>query len=332
MAELGFHNRTPFAAEQLLLLDEHAAQSLTLIAKATFELGGGRPVIAKAQAPIVTVPVYRGAPGASSLERDAEIACAKAATDVLLLGHAYPERSGATEALVRLQVGTLTKQVQVFGDRRWARVDGRLRPGAPLPFERMPLTWERAFGGPAFDRNPVGVGYFRNVQAHDPEGSPLPNLEDPGALLRDPGDAPAPACFGYLSPSWMPRRAYAGTYDETWELGRYPRLPVDFDRRFHNGAPADLQVPGHLRGGEAVEILDVSPRGALRFSLPQVAITGRFRLRRGEPRALSFALDTVIIDADRLRLELVYRGAASIHRRVHDLEWAEIDLAGGLPP
>lgn len=329
MAELGFHNRTPFAAEQLLLLDEHAAQALTLIAKATFDLGTGSPVLAAAQAPLVSSPRYRGAPGAGSLERDAEIGPLKAATDVLLLGHAHAAHAGATEAMVELRVGPLHKRVQVFGDRRWARVGGRLQPGEPQPFEQMPLVWERAFGGPAFDRNPVGVGYVRNAQAHDPEGGPLPNLEDPGALLREPGDAPAPACFAFVSPIWTPRRAHAGTFDETWELSRFPRLPVDFDQRFHGSAPADLQVAGFLRGGEAVEIHGVSPRGPLRFSLPELGLRGRFRLRRDEPREVALALDTVIIDADALRLELVYRGAAAIHRRVHDLTWTEIAQTGG---
>ena len=32
---------------------------------------------------------------------------------------------------------------------------------------------------------------------------------------------------------------------------------------------------------------------------------------------------------DQLRLELVYRGAAAIHRRVHDLTWTEIAQTGG---
>ena len=80
------------------------------------------------------------------------------------------------------------------------------------------------------------------------------NLQRRGAEHRwvDPGDAPAPACFAFVSPIWTPRRAHAGTFDESWELSRFPRLPVDFDRRFHGSAPADLQGRSLLiRGARA---------------------------------------------------------------------------------
>ena len=46
------------------------------------------------------------------------------------------------------------------------------------------------------------------------QGLPVPNLEDPAAPLQQIGQTPAPACFAPIAPSWLPRRSYAGTYDE----------------------------------------------------------------------------------------------------------------------
>src|SRR5208337_4822029 len=90
----------------------------------------------------------------------------------------------------------------------------------PEPFERIPLVWERAFGGwdrshadPAKHtcepRNPVGTG-FRQKHGHPEEGVRVPNLEDPRYPSRHYGDAPPPAGFGFTGPSWQPRAAFAG--------------------------------------------------------------------------------------------------------------------------
>src|SRR5690348_7878610 len=95
----GFFNLTAFAAQAFFLSDEEGATQLTLIAKGTYDIlqnrAGKRPVYAaqglelsEEQRPIVLAPVYRGEPGVSSLRFDTEVVFAKAATDVVLLGHA----------------------------------------------------------------------------------------------------------------------------------------------------------------------------------------------------------------------------------------------------
>lgn len=325
MAEQGFHNRTPFSATQALLVDERGAETITLIAKATFDLRAGGATLAASQQPLCTAPIYRAAPGASSLLCDTDLGVARPWTDVLLAGHATPMEPGATETWVELHVGPIEKRLRVVGERRWMHTPSGFLPSAPLPFERIPLLWENAFGGPGFDRNPCGVGFLHD-HAQDLEGARLPNVEDPSATLRTPGDTPAPAGFGCVCPTWMPRRARAGTFDATWEAQNFPRLPVDFDPIHHSAAPDDQRVPGSLRGGEVVEIRGVSTDGPLRFTVPSLVIEGRFRLRRAEPRSMSLSLDTLRIDADRRRIELCFRASAAIHRRVHELAWAELTL------
>lgn len=337
MAPQGFQNLTPFAAEELLLLDEEGAQVLTLIAKATYAIKDGALELAAEQPPIVKAPVHHGPPSTSSLKYESEAMYTKRATDVVLLGHAQPEQATATELDVVLRVGPLHKQIRVYGDRVWEKRGGVPAPSAPGPFARIPLVYERAFGGwdrrardpkehRAEARNPVGVGYLRPDRKPDASGLRLPNLEDPAALLRAVTDRPPPAGFGYLCPDWAPRREQAGTFDAAWSRTRFPRLPVDFDCRHFNAAPEGQQVRGFLEGGEPVEVRGASSRGRLRFWLPRVSVEGRFQLFREAEERLRMNLDTVIIDADAHRVSLIFRSSARIHRRLHDLAWSRIEL------
>lgn len=343
MAYQGFENRTPFAAEPFLLADEEGRALLVLVAKATYDLGPkGGLTLAEEQAPVHRVPVHHGEPGLSSLKYENEASFAKVTADVVLLGHAQPERGRATELDVMLRAGPLRKQVRVYGDRSWRRSPaGRPILGAPASFERMPLVYERAFGGwdrsaappRAYDpRNPVGVG-FRAPSA-DPAASPpgddvtLPNLEDPAQLIREPSDCPPPAGFGFLAADWAPRQKLAGTFDDAWQTSRFPRLPADFNRRHLSAAPFDQQISA-LRGGEPFEVVNVSHRGPLRFELPRLALQAVARLRGVEPRALPMPVDTVVIDADAHRVHLVGRASFDVHRKLHDLEWSRVVLRAG---
>ena len=52
--------------------------------------------------------------------------------------------------------GALRAAIAVVGDREWR--DGV--PSEPRRFTTLPLTFERAFGGPGYARNPVGRGYL----------------------------------------------------------------------------------------------------------------------------------------------------------------------------
>jgi hypothetical protein len=343
MAYRGFFNVTPFVAEMFLLADERGAGVATLVAKATYTLKGSALDLAEEPSPLHPSPVYAGEPGTSSLRYESDAVFVKTAADVVLLGHAQAERGRPAELDVSLRVGrAIDRKVRVFGDRVWTKTLGRVAASAPLPFERVPLVFERAFGGwdrsgepaeHAFEpRNPVGTGFLRPGSPRDPEGVKLPNLEDPAALLKAPADQPAPVGFGFLAPDWSPRRELAGTYDEAWTKTRLPLLPADFKRAHFNAAPAALQVRGFLRGGERVEAQGVSSRGVLRFELPATRLEAVIRLGGSDRRAAPMTIDTLLIDADRHRVEIVHRASLPIHRRGHDLDWAKVQLlAEGAP-
>jgi len=128
-----------------------------------------------------------------------------------------------------------------------------------------------------------------------------------GKLISSPSDAPAPAGFAPVAPTWEPRRLYAGTYDAAWQAERAPFLPKDFDARFFQLAPTGLTT-GQLQGGEPVELRGLTPNGLLSFTLPFLDVRAEYRVERSvqERRAI---LDTVTIEPDAGRLVMTWRAA-----------------------
>ena len=322
---LQLKNRTPFAATLFSSPDPEGVETLFAIVKGTFILGP-RVEEAEQQTPIVMADRFHGDPLKTSIFEPTDVGLVKPGTDVLLFGHAWgPGGRPTTRAEVSLRVGAIEKRVAVFGDRIWSGTV-LTRLSAPEPFEKMPLLWERAFGGvepPAGnpprsdgeDRNPVGTGFRSRVSGRKLEDVIPPNLEDPAKLISSPGDRPAPAGFGALAPHWKPRPKYAGTYDEAWQKNRAPYLPKDFDPRFLQVAPEDQQVPGYLKGGEPVEVAGATPTGVLRFNIPARRVDVLFRLDSGVERRVA-NLDTVILRPDESRLVLVWRAALPCDKRL----------------
>lgn len=345
MAYQGFINLTPFAAEPLVLADERGRDLFTCIVKATFALSNRREgtvlSVAEEQMPVCMTPVHYGDPAKSSLKYEAETAPVKVGTDVALVGHAYATLAQATYLDVSVAVGPARAIVRVFGDRVWTSALGRWVPTQPKPFERMPLVYERAYGGwdrssdeskkPEFEpRNPVGVGFVSKRRGSPNEGDPVPNLEDPYNPIQSPSDRPTPAGFGFIGAHWQPRTAYAGTYDDTWQQRRMPLLPQDFDRRFYSAAHPRLALQGFLRGGEPVEIVNASPHGILRFTLPTAQPIVALRQADGTIARAAMPLDTIVVNTDEAKLFLVWRASISMIGGIHNIHWAKAQLANGI--
>lgn len=322
---LQFQNTTPFAGTVALTPDVDGTDSLWTIVKGTFSLSA-EVTVAEKQVPIALADAFQGEPARTSLKSAADVALTKPGTDVLLLGTACAPGGRAVGQMdVSLAVGPVQKTVRVFGDRVWKSglLGARLSP--PEPFERMPLVWERAFGGSdvvegdpplvqAEDRNPVGAGFRVEGGKKALDGLRLPNLEDPRRLISSWKDRPAPAAFGPLAAHWEPRRTYAGTYDEAWQKRRAPYLPKDFDPRFFQVAPPGQVAPGHLKGGERVEVVGALPSGPLTFCLPEVVVEVAYRLD-GTDQLRQANLDTVVIEPDEARLVLVWRSVLACDKK-----------------
>lgn len=325
-------NLSPFAVERLVVGDPSGREMLLIIVKATYAVADGGLRLHDEQDAIRLADEYLGEPGKSSIKHAGESALFKPATDVIVIGHAHTPKRKAPQVDVHLKLGALSKDVRVFGDRQWRSRLGMLSMTDPEPFDRMPLVFERAFGGmddsvpehaESCAANPVGVGFHAKKSKRPAAGSALPNLENPAELIRKVGDRPAPAGLGFVCPHWEPRIQHAGTYGDAWRESRAPMLPDDFNPAFHQVAPADQIYRGYVEGGERVEVTNVSASGRLAFRLPA-----------GGPRAVvkmmedlnepPLNLDTVIIDGDRECVLCVWRGSLPVHNRVYDVEWIKV--------
>jgi len=324
-------NQTPFAVDRNWVLDKNAAKHWVIAVKGTFDIlpDGATQLSKKQEAPLL-LPEYFGDAGTSSLRYELDLSASKPAVDVLLNGTAYaPPGDAVTELDVTLTVGTAIRKVlKVSGDRYWD--PGLLHDALPTPaepFESMPLTWERAFGGsdtssedPAMhryeSRNPVGTGFAESRKYL--AGQRLPNVEFPRRRVSSWKDRPQPAGFGPVSSYWEPRLSYAGTYDAHWLEDRFPLLPQDFNERHFCCAPEDQQTP-ELKGGEAVELLNLSPGGRLVFSLPKVHLS--FLTRFGRERVYhGCRLHTVLIESDVPRVIMVWHSSLACHHKVDQLD------------
>jgi len=234
---------------------------------------------------------------------------------------------------VRLSVGSMTKTLRVFGDRIWE--DGLGGPGLsqPIPFVKMPLVYERAFGGMDLQsedprehtwerRNPVGTGFA--VRSSHLVGQRGPNVEDPRNLITSWKQRPQPAGFGPLAREWMPRAAMAGTYDEKWRKERSPLLPEDFNERYYQCAPDDQQTPQLLRGGETVTLFNLAQMRVLRFNLPRVSLGFHTRFKN-ESIDHRGTLHTVILEPDVPRVLLVWHTYLPCHANVLKLRNTTIE-------
>jgi hypothetical protein len=331
MPHFDVRNQTPFPHESLIVSDEDGVPQFVALVQGSFAIApGGALSLREEQLPPNLGGDWHGDPGLSSPRLEPQMAFVKPSTDVVLLGHAHAPAPGVTEVTVGIRVDQVSKVVRVVGDRVLVRRGGVTAVADPQPFERIPLVYERAFGGwdrreqnPAAHRcemrNPVGVGFRAGAIGHDEEVR-LPNLEDPERPFRGYGDAPPPAGFGFLAANWQPRLGFAGTYDANWDCQRKPLLPSDFDRRFFNAASAGLITPRYLRGGEPVVIVGASVENRVAFNLPEVpppvCIIG---LRGRRNVALTTNLDTVIVDMDQRTLMLMWRAHLAVRNGPHDV-------------
>jgi hypothetical protein len=313
---LQLKNETPFLATLLLLPDADGVDTLFTVVKGTFTLTP-RLGLAEEQVPVAPADQHHGEPAMSSIRTPSDVCLGKPGTDVLLLGSAWAPGGKPTWQMdVSITVGPVSKAVRVSADRVWETGGGGASVAWVTPFVRMPLVWERAFGGidetdkgPVADaRNPVGTGFRASGGAKRLAGMPLPNIEDPRALVSSPRDVPPPACFAPVAPHWEPRKLFAGTYDEAWQNTRAPYLPTDFDARFFQVAPPGLVTQRHLRGGEPVDVRGATPDGVLQFQLPAASVQAAYRFGSGAD-VRTADLDTVIVEPDAARVVLVWRAA-----------------------
>jgi hypothetical protein len=290
--------------------DKEGRDHCVVVVKGTFVTDpSGTLRLADRQRLPVEADEHHGDPGSTSLRYECDFALTKQYTDVLVVGHAVvPGGRRATELPVRLEVAGRVKDALVVGDRRWVRAAGGLVPShPPVAFQQLPLTYERAAGGPHESRNLVGAGAAV-------EGAPLPNLERPGLRTGSPGERLEPVGFGSVSRNWSPRMRLAGTYDRRWFEQVRPFLPHDFDSRYFQSAPEDQQFP-HFVGGEQITCVHMAAEPVVRYVIPRVDVPVRFTFRDREEVRPS-VLDTVVLEPHLSLACLVWRSTIPLPKQL----------------
>lgn len=298
----------------------HTRHDLTVMVKGTFRLRtGGTAELLPAEDQLFFAgdePIDPEAP--SSLRYEADAVPFKPKADLLLVGSCHaPGGKPTPQCLVKFAVGRKERTLAVIGDRVWKR--GLLKHSSePELFLKMPLTYERSYGGPEDEENPLGVGAGMKPER-------LPNIEDPADLIKSAKKDYRPVGFGPLDRTWKLRRGKLGTYDSRWLAERWPGYPKDFDWSHFNCAPPEMQV-AYLAGDERIYLWNLHPtQGDYRCALPGLRPRCFLRTVPQEGavlREVSLNLDTVWVDADSELLVLVWRGVTP----VRSMDYEEFDL------
>ncbi|MBK6516600.1 MAG: DUF2169 domain-containing protein [Polyangiaceae bacterium] len=236
--------------------------------------------------------------------RPSDFADFKLSAEVLLKGSCHPGGRAVTECTARFAVGAWSKSLRVVGPRVWGGVTGGSL-GEPATFTSMPLTWQNAFGGPGFEKNPVGKG------VSSAEG---PTVEIPGAPVRSRSGSYVPATFGPVNPNWPERASLVGQeYGSDWRKRRAPFYADDFDWRHFFSAPADQRLQGYLQGDERVTLENLHPAAReVSFSLPNVRVRVFAKGTDGRFREVGMSLDTLYVDTDDGKVYLTWRGLDAV--------------------
>lgn len=304
----------PSPTEALVCAQPQAQPELAVVVKRTFSIRpDGRCVLADEQLPIVSdYPAWDSleSPWVAPPRWDNDLFAFKAATDVVVQGHAYGYgRHASVDCEVR--VGALHRIVRAHGERRLVRTPEGTRMTAPRVFQQIPMRYDYAYGGydvgshrrdgdPIHDgldriepkwntrtmtefhypRNPAGVGFIVRGTPTKPEDLHLPNLEHPADPITLPRlavaspthwmQAPLPAGFDWYGVRWFPRIGYLG-------------LTPPFEPAA--GPPAEIAW-----GWSGGEVLTTPPvfKGGWHPGFVQAASPGMgtVRLRGGEPMLL----------------------------------------------
>jgi hypothetical protein len=217
------------------------------------------------------------APFCSPPRTETDLFAFKPATDVVVQGHVYAHGEGAAVEAA-LEIGDVAHVVRAFGDRRAEWENGRVRFSAPELFERIPLRFDRAYGGldavalarrgddvgeglaaaqPLYadalatatpfhyPRNPSGCGFLIDADAESVAATRVPNFE----LASDPI---TPERLAVGAPGRWPGAPLPAGLDwihPSW----FPRIAYLGFAPEHDASPAPL--PEAVRGWAPADLL-----------------------------------------------------------------------------
>jgi hypothetical protein len=325
-------NGTRMVAGFNVALEPSGRELLVVVIKGTFVLprAGEALRLHDEQLPLVMADTFTGEPGQSAPLQEIDFAARKGQCDVLLTGSAHaPGGIPVTRMQVGLSVGPMRKTIDVVGPRVWQAGLTGIRPSEPQPFQKLPISYDVAFGGTdqasddpqehdAYLRNPVGCGFRKQLKSEWLNGLPLPLTEAPGEPVSWPNEAYRPMAFGPVGRGWQQRLCFAGTYDQNWLDNDFPFLPKDFDERYYQAAPLDQQLP-LPRQPLDVALVNLTPDGLRQFTLPNFEAPVHVFTKQGEREDSLAQLDTIVFEPDEERFTLTWRVTRPLKKSIHEI-------------
>jgi hypothetical protein len=322
-------NATKYVAGYTQGLRSDGREHLVVAIKGTFAIpqSGEQLKIAEDQIPLVEADVFIGEPGFSAPVYETDYAAYKPKCDVILNGSAYaPDGKPAIKVPVSMQIGPISKSFYVIGHRVWQKNITGFRPTSTVPFTKMPISYDNAFGGidethekpakhKACSTNPVGVGFHSNLENELVEGKPLPNTEEPNDPVTKPKGNYQPMAYGPIGRAWQPRAPLAGTYDQNWIDNIFPFLPPDFKDEYYQSAPADQQMP-YPSGGEKIRLTNLTPERHTDITLPDLTMPITFYFKDIKEKETNAVVDTIVIEPDESRIMITWRSSVPLRKNM----------------
>jgi hypothetical protein len=267
---------------------------VTVVAKATFAFAADGPAVRVEPQPIFADEVHHGKRANQSIRFASDHAIYLTRAEVFLTGHAHAPQ-GASIDQMPVRLGIFDGARLLLDKTVLIRKKGGL--------QKIPLVYERAFGGMGFSDNPFGVGAT--------DAADEPNILDLADTRRAAG-------FGPIAASWPARRGLLGEMPRKLLKAPVVELPDNFDWAYFQAAPADQRVD-FFRGDEWIVIDGVSPtRPRVRTRLPGARglarVHGLSSFGIAEGQSLTLHADTLRIDADEERCTLSFRGVFPVPR------------------
>lgn len=329
-----FVNHTPLPAAMIPSCEGDDRVTALFLCAITYRLGErGLLGLAKEQRPLLL---------GNDLPYPSDAMFRKDAVSVCATGFVYPREREGRQATAVLRVGRSEAAIAAFGPRVWERgLSGALTPSRPLPFERVAMTWQNAYGGvvdepaailrvdgedaflpaheSAYPLSFDGIGFYTSA-AHALH-QPLPQLEHPEQLVRSWDDRPEPVCFAPC-PLWSGLRAAFVMRQGQIDLPSVKRMP---------SRAAPRTTFDRIEPGTEIALLGMRPGGRpLQFLAPPPPAFVDLTVGAAVERAVS-KIDAIDIDAEASEVRVLYRASVTYGLVQFEVRTARLEPTSDFP-
>lgn len=241
----------------------------------------------------------------------------KPRSEVLVAGKAFNPDSDTNYFQTALQVGSIQKVLNIYGQREWTRGIFGYSKTDPKPVTSVELSQMNSFGGEGSANNPLGMGLYADKKA---QPLLLPAIENPNEPITSIKQKPESAGFGQIPITHSLRAKFNGDYQhKDWLEKHFPAMAPDTNMALFQAARPDQQFENYLQGNEKYLLANLHPEQSLiSGQLPDVR--PRAFVTRDTPdidqvnlvEEVSLNLDTVWFFPNQEVGALIYRGQIEV--------------------